>query len=315
MRRYTLANSTLEPSVLSLGTMHLGGAWDSSPLSSEIITKGQQLIFKALELGINHLDLADIYTFGKSEQVVGRFLKQNPHRRDHLILHAKCGIVLAQDPRYGPPKRYDSSYQHIVDSVESTLRYLSTDRVEVLSIHRPDPLTGPDEIARAFEHLKSEGKVLHFGVSNYSKRELKRLQKSCDQPLLFNQLELSLHHHGLITDGLFFNQGRKLTGFSEDILAHCTDRLMVVQAWSPVSGGSIFQGELGRKLTQFADSHGATPEAIALAWLLRHPAQIQPIVGTQSLSRLENLAKAPEISLSREEWYELLETALGCPIP
>ena len=313
MRCYTLPNCVLEPSVLALGTMHLGGTWDRSPLTSPTVDAAQTLLQKGMELGINHLDLADIYTFGKSDQVVGKILKSNPQLRDKLILQAKCGIILDQDSRFGPPKRYDSSYDHIVSSVESTLRSLSTDRVDILSIHRPDPLGHPDEIARAFEHLKSTGKVRYFGVSNYSVHQLQRLESSLDQPVLFNQLELSLAHHGLLTDGIFFNQQHE--GERHHTLDHCSDRGMVVQAWSPVGGGRIFQGALGEKLAEIASLHQSTPEAVSVAWLLRSPAKIQPILGTQSVSRLENFARAPELSLSREQWYEILEAALGQQVP
>ncbi len=304
MKTYSLGG--FKVSRLALGTMHLGGQWDREPMTEETFQAGCALVEKAVDLGVNHLDLADIYTFGKSEQVVGRALAANPCLRERLILEAKCGIILEE------PKRYDFSYDHIVGSVEATLKRLGTDRVELLALHRPDPLMQPEEVARAFAHLHSSGKVRCFGVSNHSLGQLELLSRFVDQPLVVNQLELSLAHPHLISAGLTTNHTSSL---AEGLLDYCQLKAIRVQAWSPVGGGRVFQGRVGETVEAVARECSCSTGAVALAWLLRHPAGIQPVVGTQSLARLEQFCQALHMELSREQWYRLLEAALGQPVP
>ena len=190
---------------MAYGTWHMGGSWDATPLSADLKTRANHLIKTAVELGINHIDLADIYTKGKSDEAVGYALAQNPGLRDKLVLQAKCGIILGDDPNPGDPGRYDFSYDNIVSKVEGTLRRLGTDYVDLLALHRPDPLMEPDEVARAFDHLHSSGKVRHFGVSNHTAAQIEFLRRSVDQPIVLNQVELNLLHHHLISDGIVAN--------------------------------------------------------------------------------------------------------------
>ncbi len=178
MKHYRIPNTDLEVSRLAYGTWHLGGTWDKTPPGDEIKTRANDLIVKAYELGINHIDLADIYTLGKSDEVVGYALKQNPDLRDKLVLQEKAGIVIGDDPDFGPPSRYDYSFDHLVKAVETSLQRLGTDYVDLLAFHRPDPLMDLEEVARAAEHLHQEGMVRYFGVSNHSAAQVERCSRN-----------------------------------------------------------------------------------------------------------------------------------------
>ena len=240
MNTYTLPNTDLTVSRLAYGTWHLGGSWDATPLTDELKERAVRMIATAVELGINHIDLADIYTKGKSDEVVGHALAQSPGLRDKLVLQAKTGIILSDEPNAGDPGRYDFTFDHIVAGVEGTLRRLGTDRVELLALHRPDPLIEPEEVARAFDHLQSSGKVLNFGVSNHSASQIALLQKYVDQPIVVNQLELNLLHHYLISDGILVNMDGFPYAGAAATLDYCRLHDITIQAWSPVAGGRLF---------------------------------------------------------------------------
>ena len=322
MKTYRIPNTDLEVSRLAYGTWHMGGSWDHTPLSNELKARANRLILTAVEYGINHIDLADIYTIGKSDQCVGYALQQNPHLREKIVLQAKVGIVLPTD---NAPGYYNFEYDHLVGAVEGTLRRLGTDYVDLLALHRPDPLFQPEEVARALDHLHSSGKVRYFGVSNQNAAQIALLQKYIDQPLVLNQVELNLLHHYLISDGVIFNNitDTPYTG-GVGTLDFCRLYDILIQAWSPVAGGRLFNaGEdapenersVSTLIEALADRYGTTPEAIAVAWLLRHPTPIQPIIGTLNTKRLERTVPADEISLSRIEWYQLLAAARGAGVP
>ena len=168
--------------------MNLGGAWNRAPLAAAEIAKAARLVTTAYEQGINLFDHADIYTLGKSEAVFGEVLQQLPELREKIVIQSKCGIRFRDDPRPGDPGRYDFSYQHIMQSVEGTLRRLQTSYLDVLLLHRPDPLVEPEEVARAFDELQRSGKVRYFGVSNHTAGQIALLQKYCNQPLVINRL-------------------------------------------------------------------------------------------------------------------------------
>ncbi len=324
MNKYTIPNTDLEVSRIAFGTWHLGGSWDSTPLSAALKTRAVNLLNEAVDQGITHIDLADIYTRGKSDEAIGHALAQSPGLRDKLVLQEKSGIVLNNEPNAGDPPRYDFSYDNIVGKVERSLRRLGTDRLDLLALHRPDPLVEYEEVARAIDHLHQSGKVRYFGVSNHNWAQIDLLKQFVDQPLVVNQVELNLLHHHLIANGILVNQ----TGGDYDrtigTMEYCRAHDIMIQAWSPVAGGRLFKQEettpeneqsVARLLIEMADKHATTPEAIAVAWLLRHPAKIQPIIGTRTVSRIGRTVAADTVTLSRIEWYALLAAARGAGVP
>lgn len=324
MNKYTIPNTDLEVSRLAYGTWHMGGSWDKVPASDDLKSRAVELIETAVESGINHIDLADIYTMGKSDIVVGHALAQKPGLRENLILQEKCGIILSGDDDFGPPQRFDFSSDHIIYAVETSLKRLGTDYVDLLALHRPDMLVEPEEVAKAFDQLQSSGKVRYFGVSNHNAGQIALLQKYVDQKLVVNQVELNLLHHHLISDGILANMsGYPYAGVS-GTLDYCRLNDIMIQAWSPVAGGRLFNPAddapdnikaVAAEIARIAEAHGTTKDAIALAWLLRHPAGIQPIVGTLRASRIKDCAPADDVTLSRKEWYSLLEAARGETVP
>jgi predicted oxidoreductase len=324
MQMYRIPNTDLDVSRLSYGTWHLGGSWDLNPPAPELYDRADRLVHVAIEQGINMIDLADIYTRGKSDTLIGEVLRKQPSLRDKLILQEKCGIIVGNDPNPGDPGRYDFSYDHIIGTVEASLKRLQTDHVEILLLHRPDPLVETEEIARALDDLHSSGKVRYFGVSNHSIWQIELLKKYMKQPLVINQLELNLLHHTMISEGIVVNQtGYTYTG-SDGLLDYCRLNDIMIQAWSPVAGGKLFNAPgdapenaqaLSRLIAEMAQQHQTTQEAIAFAWLLRHPAKIQPIIGTMNADRLVDSCKADTVELSRIEWYHLLAAARGKSVP
>ena len=324
MKHYQIPNTELEVSRLAYGTWHLGGTWDKTPVSDEIKSRANNLLAAAYEAGINHIDLADIYTLGKSDEVIGYALKQQPGLREKLVLQEKAGIIVGSDPDFGPPSRYDFSFDHLVKAVETSLKRLGTDYVDLLAFHRPDPLVDLEEVARAAEHLHKEGMVRYFGVSNHSAAQLELLQKYVDQPLVVNQLELSLLHPYLISNGILVNMTDAPFANTDGTLEYCRLHDVMIQAWSPVAGGKLFkvaddapqnEQDVAALIAELAEAKNTTQEGIALAWLLRHPMGIQPILGTEKTSRLEDCVRADEVELSRQEWFSLLEAARGASVP
>jgi predicted oxidoreductase len=320
MKTYQIPHTNLEVSRLAYGTWHMGGSWDDKPLSDDLKNRANELILTAVNAGINHIDLADIYTFGKSDSAVGYALAQNPGLRHKLILQAKAGIVIGNAAM---PGHYNFSYDHLVSAVEGTLTRLGTDYVDILALHRPDPLVEPAEVARAFDHLHSSGKVRHFGVSNHNASQIALLQKYVDQPIVLNQVELNILHHYLISDGVVVNNEGVVYTAGTGTLDYCRLHDIMIQAWSPVAGGRLFAGKaetenernVATVIAQLAEKHATTPEAIAVAWLLRHPAPIQPIIGTLNADRITQTIPADDVNLSRIEWYQLLAAARGAGVP
>ena len=273
-----------------------------------------ELVQAALDSGINFFDHADIYGGGKSEEVFGKALKAFEIPRDKLVIQTKCGIR---------PGFYDFSKEHIISSVEASLSRLGTDYVDVLLLHRPDTLMEPEEVAAAFTHLERSGKVRLFGVSNHNPWQIELLSKYCPQKLNFNQLQLGLAHTGMIDSGLNVNMptdGVAVRG--EGVLEYCRLKGITIQAWSPLQHGFIegvfldnqtFE-TLNQKLAELAAAKGVSPAVLAIAWILRHPAKIQPIVGTTNAKRLIEFSSALEVKITRQEWYELY-LAAGNKLP
>lgn len=324
MKTYRIPNTDLDATRIAYGTMNLGDTWDSAPLTADIRERASRVIHTAVEQGINFFDFADIYGRGKSDTVVGEVFAAQPSLRQQIIVQEKCGIILAEEKQPGEPGRYDFSYQHLVEALEGCLRRLQTDYVDILLLHRPDALVEPEEVARAFDDLQAAGKVRYFGVSNHRPGQIDLLKKYVRQPLVANQLEVNLLHHHLINDGLVVNTEQVRYTAAEETLDYCRLHDMIVQAWSPVAVGKLFNPPLlapanvkavAQEIETLAEQYQTTKEAIALAWLLRHPARIQPIIGTVKPERVVDSCHADDIELTRVEWYRLLTAAKGASVP
>ncbi len=261
----------------------------------------------ALENGANFFDHADIYGGGKSEIVFGKAI--SPSMRDKVIIQTKCGI------RQG---RFDFSYEHIINSVNGSLERLGTDYIDVLLLHRPDALMEPEEVAKAFSELESAGKVRHFGVSNQNPYQMQLLQSCLDMPICANQLQFGIMHAPMIQSGINVNMyNESAVNRDGGVLDFCRLNKITVQPWSPMQYG-FFEGcfidnekfpEVNAKMQEIADKYGVSKTTIAFAWILRHPAKMQPVTGTTNLERLADCLKAAEVQLTREEWYEIYRAA------
>lgn len=318
MKTCLLGTSDLNVSQIGYGTMGIGGSWDDAPLTDSVRKAAMQVVRTALDAGINFFDHADIYCKGKSEEVFAELWKDSPHLRQQLYLQTKCGI------RFGPPHRFDFSYEHIIASVEGSLKRLQTDYLDVLLLHRPDPLVEPEEVARAFDELHKTGKVRWFGVSNHTAAAMELLQKYLNQPIVVNQVEFNIIHPHLLDESIVFNQNNPRLTRNEGAIEYCRLHNITLQAWAPFA-----QGKLSGKarpsdahiqktadlVAQMAAEKGVSPEAIMIAWILRHPAQIQPLPGTTNPARLLAACEAEKVSLTREEWYGLFVAGRGENLP
>ncbi len=324
MRTYRIPQTTTDVSRIAYGCMNIGGSWDRSPLTDAEISRASRAVHAALEGGITLFDHADIYCRGKSEEVFGAVLRSSPGLRAKMVLQSKCGIRVAGDPVPGLPGRYDFSAGHILASVEGSLRRLGTETLDVLLLHRPDPLVEPEEVARAFDALHRSGKVRSFGVSNHTAGQIELLRSAVDQPLVINQVELSLLHHHLVNEGVIADRNEAGSPRAEGTLDYCRLHNILIQAWAPVAGGQLFdpapdaEGRVraaSELVAAMAAEKGTSSEAVALAWLLRHPAHIQPIIGTTQPGRIAASCLADGVELSREEWYALFTAGRGAKVP
>ncbi|TDT51272.1 aldo/keto reductase [Fonticella tunisiensis] len=300
MKNIDIGNGKINASEISLGCMRIANLE---------VSEATKLINTAMEEGINFFDHADIYGGGKSEEVFAEAVDMKPSVREKFIIQTKCGI------RKG---FYDFSKEHILNSVEGSLKRLRTDYIDILLLHRPDTLMEPEEVAEAFDILHSSGKVRYFGVSNHNPMQIELLNKYLNQKIIINQLQLSITHTGMIDFGLNVNM-KKDASIDRDgsVLEYCRLKDITIQAWSPLQYG-FFEGvflnndkfpELNRKINEIAEVKGVQNIAIAIAWILRHPAKIQTIVGTTNSQRLKDICKASQVELTRQEWYELYRAA------
>jgi len=325
MEMVKIPHTDLEVSRLAMGCMGLGGGFAPDILlTADHERQAREFFDAAEEIGVNFFDHANIYGRGRSEEVFGRVLKERPSLRDRIVIQSKCGIRWADDPPE-TPQRFDFSRDHILESVDAILARLGTDRLDILLLHRPDALWEGEEIAEAFRKLHLSGKVRHFGVSNQNRFQMEYLRSFLPEPLVANQVEMSLLHHGFVEVGISFNQSspRYPDGW-EGTMEYCRMKGVLLQAWSPLAQG-ILTGNLDDQpenikktaalVQEYAQRHETTAEAILLAWLLKHPAKIQPVLGTSRPDRLRACAKAVSVSLSREEWYSLFAAARGAPMP
>jgi len=263
------------------------------------------LIHTARDEGINFFDHADVYGDGKSEEKFSEAVNMNPSLREKMILQTKCGI------RKGS---FDFSKEHILEAVDGSLKRLRTEYIDVLLLHRPDALVEPEEVAEAFTILETKGKVKYFGVSNQNPMQIELLCKFVKQKIHFNQLQLSITNTSMIDAGITVNmQIDRSVNRDGGILDYCRLKEIIIQPWSPFQYG-FFEGvflnnpkfpELNAKINAIAADKSVTNTAIAIAWLLRHPAHMQPIIGTTNPQRVKDSCQASGVTLSREEWYQI----------
>ena len=281
--------------------------------SMRIIEPGKnpvKVIETAYENGINFFDHADIYGAGKCETVFAEALAQTSIRREDIYLQSKCAIR--------PGVAFDFSKEHIIKSVEGSLQRLQTDYLDTLLLHRPDTLMEPEEVAEAFHELEKSGKVRYFGVSNQNPMQVELLKTAVKQPLLFNQLQFGLKHTEMIDAGLNVNIPNQASHMQDgSVLEYSRINKMTIQAWSPFQHG-YFDGpfvgndkfpELNKKLEEYAEKYNLTPSGIAIAWINRHPAGMQTIIGTMTEQRILEVTNASDLVLSRNEWYDLYMAA------
>ncbi|MDD7792842.1 aldo/keto reductase [Clostridium sp. 'White wine YQ'] len=298
MKQINLGNSGLMASEIVLGCMRI---------DKFSVDEVKDLINTAVECGIDFFDHADIYGGGKSEELFGEAL--TPALRDKIKIQTKCSI------RKG---FYDFSKEHILSSVDASLKRLKTDYVDTLLLHRPDTLMEPEEVAEAFNELYKSGKVKSFGVSNHNPMQIELLQKYTEHKLIINQLQLSITNTGMIDSGI--NVNTKFPGAIDrdgSVLEYSRLKDITIQAWSPFQYG-FFEGvflnndkfpELNKVLDKIAAEKNISTSALAVAWILRHPAKIQTIVGTTNKDRLRDICTASDVLLTREEWYEIYRAA------
>ncbi|WP_141503516.1 aldo/keto reductase [Paenibacillus luteus] len=300
MRTIKLGSSTLEVPVIAVGCMRINSL--DKP-------EAERFVQTALEEGANFFEHADIYGSGTCEEIFADAIHMSDDVREKIILQSKCGIR---------PGMFDFSKEHILTSVDGILKRLKTDYLDVLLLHRPDTLVEPEEVAEAFDLLESSGKVRHFGVSNQKPMQIELLKKSVKQPLVANQLQLSITNTTMISNGFNVNmENDAAVNRDGSILDYSRLHDMTIQPWSPFQYG-FFEGvfldndkfpDLNKKIDEVAKSYNVSNTTIAIAWLLRHPARMQPVIGTMNIGRLQDCCKASEIYLTREEWYGIYRAA------
>ena len=304
---------SLQVSRLAYGCWRILGP-ESAEANPERETGARKAITAAYEAGFTFFDHADVYADGSAETVFGRVLKETSGMRQRIVITTKCGIRRKGVPHPDSPYRYDFSADHIVASCEQSLKRLGVETIDIYQLHRPDYLMEPAEVAGAFSRLKQQGKVREFGVSNFRPAQLSLLQRACSFPLLVHQVEISLG---------------KLDCFHDGTLDQCLAEKIFPLAWSPLAGGRLADTlpidinspdharriGLRETLDDIARDYGVTRTIIALAWLLKHPAKIIPIIGSAKPERIREASQAEKLQLSRDEWYRLMETARGERLP
>ena len=304
MKQIMIGNA-FQASAIGLGVMRIADL---------DIARAEAVVCAAVDNGITFIDHADIYGGGRSESLFGEVLRRNPGLRERITLQDKCGICKGY---------YDASCAHILEAVDGSLKRLGVDYVDALLLHRPDALMEPEEVAEAFNRLQQAGKVRFFGVSNENAAQIELLNRYMPGKILINQLQFGLAHTILVDEGVNVNIHSSHAGVrSGGVLDYCRLMGITIQAWSPFQYG-MFKGpflgsdkypELNAAVRELADQYDVTPEAIAIAWILRHPAGIQALVGSMNPQRIKAIAAAGDMQLTRQEWYRLY-LAAGNPLP
>lgn len=306
MKTQKLGSSDLQVTRVAFGCMRIGGGWDPGPLTQPTQQGALKSIRSALDQGINFFDHADIYCQGRSEMAFSAIWQERPSLREQIYIQSKVGCGEGG---------YNLSYGHIMETVEGSLKRLKTDYLDVLLLHRPDPLVEPEEVARAFDELHKSGKVRWFGVSNHTAAQMELLQHALRQPIIANQVEFNLIETYLLDEGIIFNQDNPRLARNEGTLEYCRLHNITLQAWGPLAWGLL----TGKKsedanegivktaalVTEMSRQKGVSGEAIVIAWILRHPAMIQAVIGTTNPGRIAASCQADAVDLTREEWYRL----------
>jgi predicted oxidoreductase len=318
MKTVPLGSTDLQVTRLCYGGMRLSPSWELDKVDAAAIERGIQMLEQAVDAGYTFIDHADIYGGTACEMIHGRAMERHPEWRDRLVVATKCGIRWENMPK-GAPHRYDFDGNHIRQSVDASLQRLKIDRIDLYQLHRPDWLMDPTEIAAAFIEVQKAGKVRHFGVSNFRPSQVSALQSALPFPLVANQVEI----HFL-----------RLATFEDGTLDQCLEKKMTPLAWSPIAGGrlgAVLDEKLSPQLkdheaqaavlrlrpvlAEVAKQYGVSPLAILLAWQMRHPSGIIPILGTTRPGIMREAALADTITLDRENWYKILLAARGQPLP
>ncbi|PTY05345.1 aldo/keto reductase [Verrucomicrobia bacterium LW23] len=303
-------------SPLAYGCMRLA-PWDREDATPDTERQGIATLEAAYDAGYTLFDHADIYGDTVCETIFGKALAHHPEWRDNIFIATKCGIRWAHEPEARAPFRYELSYGHIKRSVEESLKRLNIGRIDLLQLHRPDPLMQPDCVARAFTELRQEGKVRFFGVSNFLATRVAALQKALpdNMPLMVNQIEFHINHLDPIENGQ---------------LDHALEHNYSILAWSPLDRGKLADGYLPptedaapfsramrvlNALDAEAKELGVTRTEVALAWLMRHPSRVVPIVGSTNPANIRTATRATALKLSREAWYRIYEASRGQRVP
>jgi predicted oxidoreductase len=304
----------LRGSRLAYGCWRVAGSWNPADVTDARRAAGRRAVISAYETGYTLFDNADIYCAGEAERILGQVLKEVSGMRDQVVIVTKGGIRPVGDSQPDSPGRYDFSASYLISACEQSLWRLGIETIDLYLLHRPDFLADPEEVAQAFAQLKAAGKVRYFGVSNFRPTLVTALQAACPMPLVAHQIEISL---------------AKLDAFTDGTLDQCLIERMTPMAWSPLAAGLIGDGANRLLPSQktyrpegflpaveaVAKARGASRTTVALAWLLKHPARIMPIIGSINPDRIRESVKAADLELTREEWYHLLIAARGEPMP
>lgn len=317
MKQINLGATSLKIPAMGLGIMRM---------EAKTPAEAAKAVDTAFDNGINFIDSADIYGQGKSEEVLGQALKLSNAKRTDLFIQSKVGIIVDPARSNGSfvfGSRYEFTKQHILEAVDGVLKRMGTDYLDGLLLHRPDPLMDLDGIKEAFDILQASGKVRFFGVSNFNPQQFAMVQDSITQHLMFNQLQFGLKHTGMIDFGINTNiANADGTDHDGGLLDYCRHHHITIQAWSPFQYGN-FEGtfidnpdypELNKKLGELATKYGVGKNAIAAAWVLKHPVQIQLIMGTMNPAHIADSAKGADVDLTNQEWYDLY-LAAGHQLP
>ena len=299
MKTINVVNGPQNASAVILGCMRMPAL---------TVEKAAEMIRAAAEEGVNFFDHATCYGDGEAEARFGDAFPLTGLKREDVYIQSKCGLHFDR-------KEFDWSKKDILESAEASLKRLKTDYLDVLLLHRPDLLFDPEEVAEAFDQLEKSGKVKYFGVSNVNPGQLELLKKYVRQPLVFNQLQFSLDQTQLIDNGLYVNNltTDRSTNRDNGLLDYCRLHDITIQAWSPLQFG-MFKGcfvdhpdfpELNRVLGDLSKKHGVPKTAVAIAWILRHPARMQAIAGTMNPAHLRDICAASKVEMSHNEWWQL----------
>ncbi len=314
MKTQRLGTSDVLTTRLSYGNMRCVRTWTPSEATADRRAEGVRSHVAAYEAGYTLFDTADIYCRNVCEEVLGQTLREVSGMRDRILVATKCGVRFKGNPTPESPGRYDFSAEHVLWSCDNSLKALGVDRIDLYQLHRPDVLMNPHEVAAAFDTLHAAGKVRLFGVSNFLPSQFAALAAHCRQPLVVNQVEI---HPG------------RLDCFTDGTLDQCLERTVTPLSWSPLGGGWLGAGHVLKaddakrearqpvldELDKTAGEHGVSRTVVALAWLMKHPTGVVPIVGSNSPDHIRDAAKADDVELTREQWYRILIAARGKAMP